>query len=165
MEKLNYYAVARSMYGLLRNKHISYRGHLLVEARRKARHQVSNFCSASQSTQIERHGGLKMTLTAKRVGIGDEKMRELKLSSPLNIQIITEPERMALRIALDKSIGENLGMVLALKDTKREIPQGLYNSGLDYHRDNLEIYLRLRNRLEDAIYEAESNGKQRDKKA
>ena len=59
-------------------------------------------------------------------------MRELKLSSPLNIQIITEPERMALRIALDKSIGENLGMVLALKDTKREIPQGLYNSGLDY---------------------------------
>lgn len=52
-------------------------------------------------------------------------MRELKLSSPLNIQIITEPERMALRIALDKSIGENLGMVLALKDTKREIPQGL----------------------------------------
>ncbi len=79
-------------------------------------------------------------------------MRELKLSSPLNIQIITEPERMALRIALDKSIGENLGMVLALKDTKREMPQGLYNSGLDYHRDNLEIYLRLRNRLEDAIY-------------
>lgn len=58
--------------------------------------------------------------------------------------------------------GENLGMVLALKDTKREIPQGLYNSGLDYHRDNLEIYLRLRNRLEDTIYEAESNGKQRD---
>lgn len=56
-------------------------------------------------------------------------MRELKLSSPLNIQIITESERMALRIALDKSIGENLGMVLALKDTKREIPQGLYNSG------------------------------------
>lgn len=44
-------------------------------------------------------------------------MRELKLLSPLNIQIIT-------------------------------------------HRDNLEIYLRLRNRLEDAIYEAESNGKQ-----
>ena len=87
-------------------------------------------------------------------------MRELKFSSPLNIQIITEPERMALRIALDKSIGENLGMVLALKDTKREMPQGLYNSGLDYHRDNLEIYLRLRNRLEDAIYEAESNGKQ-----
>ena len=83
-------------------------------------------------------------------------MRELKLSSPLNIQIITESER----IALDKSIGENLGMVLALKDTKREIPQGLYNSGLDYHRDNLGIYLRLRNRLEDAIYEAESNGKQ-----
>ena len=36
-------------------------------------------------------------------------MRELKLSSPLNIQIITAPERMALRIALDKSIGENLG--------------------------------------------------------
>lgn len=93
-------------------------------------------------------------------------MRELKLSSPLNIQIITEPERMALRIALDKSIGENLSMILALKDTKREIPQGLYNSGLDYHRDNLEIYLRLRNRLEDAIYEAESNGnKQGDKKA
>lgn len=88
-------------------------------------------------------------------------MRELKLSSPLNIQIITESER----IALDKSIGENLGMVLALKDTKREMPQGLYNSGLDYHRDNLEIYLRLRNRLEDAIYEAESNGKQGDKKA
>lgn len=106
-----------------------------------------------------------MTLTAKRVEIGDEKMRELKLSSPLNIQIITESERMALRIALDKSIGENLGMVLALKDTKREMPQGLYNSGLDYHRDNLEIYLRLRNRLEDAIYEAESNGKQGDKKA
>nr|DAQ36659.1 MAG TPA: hypothetical protein [Caudoviricetes sp.] len=99
---------------------------------------------------------------ARSVRIGDEKMRELKLSSPLNIQIITEPERMALRIALDKSIGENLGMVLALKDTKREIPQGLYNSGLDYHRDNLEIYLRLRNRLEDTIYEAESNGKQRD---
>lgn len=41
MEKLNYYAVARSMYGLLRNKRISYKGHLLVEARRKARHQVS----------------------------------------------------------------------------------------------------------------------------
>lgn len=37
MKKLDYYAVARSMYGLLRNKHISYRGHLLVEARRKAR--------------------------------------------------------------------------------------------------------------------------------
>lgn len=36
-------------------------------------------------------------------------MRELKLSSPLNIQIITEPERMALRIALDKSIGESFG--------------------------------------------------------
>lgn len=52
-------------------------------------------------------------------------MKELKLSSPLNVQIITEPERMALRIALDKSIGENLGMVLALKDTKREMPQGL----------------------------------------
>lgn len=34
--------------------------------------------------------------TAKRVEIGDEKMRELKLSSPLNIQIITESERMAL---------------------------------------------------------------------
>lgn len=88
-------------------------------------------------------------------------MKELKLSSPLNVQIITESERMALRIALDKSIGENLGMVLALKDTKREMSQGLYNSGLNYHRDNLEIYLRLRNRLEDAIYEAESNGKQR----
>lgn len=43
MEKLNYYAVARSMYGLLRNKHISYRGYLLVEARRKARHQVFDF--------------------------------------------------------------------------------------------------------------------------
>lgn len=42
MEKLNYYAVSRSMYGLLRNKRISYKGHLLVEARRKARHQVSN---------------------------------------------------------------------------------------------------------------------------
>ncbi|WP_277248153.1 hypothetical protein [Phascolarctobacterium succinatutens] len=106
-----------------------------------------------------------MTLTEKHVSIGDEKMKELKLSSPLNVQIITEPERMALRIALDKSIGENLGMVLALKDTKREMPQGLYNSGLDYHRDNLEIYLRLRNRLEDAIYEAESNDKQGDKKA
>ena len=36
MQKIDYYAVARSMYGLLRNKHI-------VEARRKARHQVSNF--------------------------------------------------------------------------------------------------------------------------
>lgn len=43
MQKIDYYAVACSMYGLLRNKHISYRGHLLVEARRKARHQVSNF--------------------------------------------------------------------------------------------------------------------------
>lgn len=44
---IDYYAVARSMYGLLRNKHISYKGHLLVEARRKARHQVSNlFCIA-----------------------------------------------------------------------------------------------------------------------
>lgn len=43
MQKIDYYAVARSMYGLLRNKHISYRGHLLVEVRRKARHQVSNF--------------------------------------------------------------------------------------------------------------------------
>ena len=60
-----------------------------------------------------------MTLTEKHVSIGDEKMKELKLSSPLNVQIITEPERMALRIALDKSIGENLGMVLALKDTKK----------------------------------------------
>lgn len=35
MQKIDYYAVARSMYGLLRNKHISYRGHLLVEVRRK----------------------------------------------------------------------------------------------------------------------------------
>ena len=43
MQKIDYYVVSRSMYGLLRNKHISYRGHLLVEARRKARHQVSNF--------------------------------------------------------------------------------------------------------------------------
>lgn len=43
MQKIDYYAVACSMYGLLRNKRISYRGHLLVEARRKARHQVSNF--------------------------------------------------------------------------------------------------------------------------
>lgn len=111
------------------------------------------------------YGKLNAKDTRKHVSIGDEKMKELKLSSPLNVQIITEPERMALRIALDKSIGENLGMVLALKDTKREMPQGLYNSGLDYHRDNLEIYLRLRNRLEDAIYEAESNGKQGDKKA
>ena len=43
MHKIDYYAVACSMYGLLRNKHISYKGRLLVEARRKARHQVSNF--------------------------------------------------------------------------------------------------------------------------
>ena len=43
MQKIDYYAVLRSMYGLLRNKRISYKGHLLVEARRKARHQVSNF--------------------------------------------------------------------------------------------------------------------------
>ena len=43
MQKIDYYAVSRSMYGLLRNKRISYKGHLLVEARRKARHQVSNF--------------------------------------------------------------------------------------------------------------------------
>lgn len=42
MQKIDYYAVSRSMYGLLRNKRISYKGHLLVEARRKARHQVSN---------------------------------------------------------------------------------------------------------------------------
>lgn len=41
MQKIDYYAVACSMYGLLRNKRISYKGHLLVEARRKARHQVS----------------------------------------------------------------------------------------------------------------------------
>lgn len=47
MEKLNYYAVARSMYGLLRNKHISYRGHLLVEARRKhAIRYLTLFCIA-----------------------------------------------------------------------------------------------------------------------
>lgn len=31
-----------------------------------------------------------MTLTEKHVSIGDEKMKELKLSSPLNVQIITE---------------------------------------------------------------------------
>lgn len=37
MQKIDYYAVSRSMYGLLRNKR------MLVEARRKARHQVSNF--------------------------------------------------------------------------------------------------------------------------
>lgn len=44
MQKIDYYAVSRSMYGLLCNKRISYKGHhLLVEARRKARHQVSNF--------------------------------------------------------------------------------------------------------------------------
>lgn len=43
MQKIDHYAVSRSMYGLLRNKRISYKGHLLVEARRKARHQVSNF--------------------------------------------------------------------------------------------------------------------------
>lgn len=43
MQNIDYYAVSRSMYGLLRNKRISYKGHLLVEARRKARHQVSNF--------------------------------------------------------------------------------------------------------------------------
>lgn len=37
MQKIDYYAVSRSMYGLLRNKRINYKGHLLVEARRKAR--------------------------------------------------------------------------------------------------------------------------------
>ena len=36
-------ATAETMEVLLRNKRISYKGHLLVEARRKARHQVSNF--------------------------------------------------------------------------------------------------------------------------
>lgn len=53
MEKLNYYAVARNMYGLLRNKHISYRGHLLVEARRKARHQVSNFVPHRKARKLK----------------------------------------------------------------------------------------------------------------
>lgn len=64
MEKLNYYAVARSMYGLLRNKHISYRGHLLVEARRKARHQVSNFVLHRnyQALGKIRAGGLVMEI-------------------------------------------------------------------------------------------------------
>lgn len=70
-----------------------------------------------------------MTLTEKHVSIGDEKMKELKLSSPLNVQIITEPERMALRIALDKSIGENLGMVLALKDTKERCHKACITAG------------------------------------
>lgn len=38
-----------------------------------------------------------MTLTEKHVSIGDEKMKELKLSSPLNVQIITEPERIQMK--------------------------------------------------------------------
>ena len=59
MEKLNYYAVARSMYGLQRNKHISYRGHLLVEARRKARHQVSNFVLHRKARKLKDMEGLK----------------------------------------------------------------------------------------------------------
>lgn len=59
MQKIDYYAVARSMYGLLRNKHISYKGHLLVEARRKARHQVSNFVLHRKARKLKDMEGKK----------------------------------------------------------------------------------------------------------
>ena len=57
MQKIDYYAVVRSMYGLLRNKHISYRGHLLVEVRRKARHQVANLVLQRKSRKLRDREG------------------------------------------------------------------------------------------------------------
>lgn len=38
MQKIDYYAVSRSMYGLLRNKRISYKGHLQAAERKLSRH-------------------------------------------------------------------------------------------------------------------------------
>lgn len=53
MQKIDYYAVVRSMYGLLRNKHISYRGHLLVAERKMSRHAVPCFALYRKARKLK----------------------------------------------------------------------------------------------------------------
>lgn len=53
MQKIDYYAVLRSMYGLLRNKRISYKGHLQAAERKLSRHAVPCFALHRKARKLK----------------------------------------------------------------------------------------------------------------